>query len=810
MSAPTTTRGATTPDNAGNTGEPWTTGGTGGTGTSPRLTRRNGPQAPRAVRLVGLVDGLAVLAFLVAAMIGLGPAWGTASYLLPALGGALVGLGVAWLGAWRRWPAISVAAVTVVAYLLLGGALALRGTTLGGVLPTLTTFRELLLGAVTGWKGIVTTVPPLQSFPDLAVVPYLLFLVAGVLTGTIAWRARRAAWALLPAVALLVGVILLGTIIPALPLVQGLVLGVVGLLWASWRVTEQRMGQHPVSTEASRAAVRRLRWHRARAGAGMLAVGALAAVLLAPMVTPGTGRTVLREEVVPPLDLHEYVSPLMSFRKYTKDMTDTELFTVRGLPEGARVRLATLDEYSGVVYDASTGAPGSGVFTRAGDRIATLEKGTRATLDIEVTGYEGYWMPDAGYLAGISFSGERAGELADSTYYNSTTGTALATAGLRPGDVYRLEAIIAPQPTEEDLRSATVADVEVPQPSVVPQAADAKGEQFMGSATDPVERLFNLRDGLEATGIYSSGLEDQLPSRPGHSAERIETLLAADEMIGDDEQFAVALALMANKAGIPARVVMGFYPDEGAWEPGQPYIVTGGDVHAWAEIAFEGYGWVPVDAVPDEDNQVEPEPRSDPVPKPPVLEDPEPPEEPADAESGTVDDEDAEEDADADEFDWGQLFLVSAIVAIPLVLLAIPIIAILLYKGRRRARRREAERPVDRISGGWREVLDNATDLGTGVPAGATRREGAGLLSDSFPSAQSPTTRLAHRADATVFGSGEPSDQEIAAFWDEVDGVVTGMRSTVNRRQRIRAALSLRSVQIERFRRRPGTPSKGS
>ncbi|WP_336707533.1 transglutaminase-like domain-containing protein [Oerskovia sp. USHLN155] len=775
-------------------------GHTDGTGTRSNLTtarsstRLRGTDGPRALRATGAVDALALVVMLGAAVVGLGPAWGSTAYLLPALGGLVLGLGVAWLGAWRRWGTVTVTAVAMVAYLVLGGPFALPGTTVAGVLPTLETFRGLLLGAITGWKEIVTSVPPLQSFPELAVVPFLLLFLTALVAGTLAWRVRAGQWALVPVVVAFVGVVLLGTLVPAFPLAQGLVLVVVGLLWGSWRATEARLGERQVLTAASVVATRRLRWHRARGGAAMLALGAVAAVVLVPVVTPDTERMVLREQIVPPLDLHEYVSPLASFRKYAKEMTDDELFTVDGLPAGARVRLATLDTYNGVVYDVSSGA-GSGVFTRAGDQIATVAKGTPTDLTVTIGDYRGVWLPDVGALAGVRYTGERGEALSTTTYYNSETGTGVVTAGLRPGDTFRLDAIVAPTPSVEDLESSHILDAELPRPRNVPDSVGGKAAQFMAEETDPLVQLKNLEVGLEASGIFSSGLETQLPSRPGHSAERIDTLLAADEMIGDDEQFAVALALMAQSAGIPARVVMGFYPDPEAWEAGTPFVATGADVHAWVEVPFAGYGWVPIDAIPEEDNKIEPEPKSDQVPKPPVLEDPEPPEEPADAEAGTVDDEEKKDDAESSAFDWGRAALVAVAVTVPLLVLALPLLLVLLLKSRRRKRRRSADRPVDRISGGWREVLDAATDLGAPVPAGATRREGAGTLAEAFPVAAAPTVTLARSADATVFGTGDPSPQQVDAFWSEVDSVLVGMRSTRPRGQRFRAAVSLRSLR---------------
>ncbi|MEK8225711.1 hypothetical protein NKG05_05900 [Oerskovia sp. M15] len=54
---------------------------------------------------------------------------------------------------------------------------------------------------------------------------------------------------------------------------------------------------------------------------------------------------------------------------------------------------------------------------------------------------------------------------------------------------------------------------------------------------------------------------------------------------------------------------------------------------------------------------------------------------------------------------------------------------------------------------------------------------------------------LARTADATVFGTGDPSPHDVDAYWTEVDSVLDGMRSALPRRHRVRAALSLRSLR---------------
>ncbi|WP_402372608.1 transglutaminase-like domain-containing protein [Isoptericola rhizosphaerae] len=768
------------------------------TGTGRGTTRRHRDAVPRATTVPGLVDLSALLVMLGAVVVGFGPVWGSAGYVLPAAGGVVVGLAVAWIGAWRRFSAVTVTALAMLGYLLLGGVFALPHTAIGGVVPGLTTLRDLLLGAVEGWKRFVTTAPPLSSFPDLAVVPYLLMLIVSLVAGTIAWRARHAVWALAPVTVGFVGVILLGTLDEALPVVQGAVIALVGLLWGGVRAMEARVGTHSIATESSSAAIRRLRWYRVRTGAAILGVAAVTAAFVAPAIMPDSPRTVLRETIVPPLDLHQYASPLVAFRNYAKEQRTDELFTISDLPEGGRVRLATLDRYDGVVYDASGEGGDTGVYSRVGQSIATAATGEAVEVEVEVTGYSGVWVPEVGALTGVRWTGPDAAAQDGSTYYNSATRTAITTHGVRPGDTYTLSTLVSDLPSEEELQQSTVMDVDLPDvpDTAVPPGLPAKSAQFTGEEIDPATKLFLLRDALAASGVLSSGLEGEPPSRPGHSAERIDTLVQQEKMVGDDEQFAVALALMARQSGIPARVVMGFAPEEdSAYTPGEPWTVVGSDVRAWIEVPFEEHGWVPVEAVPEQKPQIQPEPQSEEVPKPPVLQEPEPPEEPDQAKAGNVED-DEEEEAENETFDWGRFALIVAAIGIPLLLVAGPVVAILAYKARRRNRRRLAEEPVERFSGGWHEVVDVATDLGSTVPASATRRESAHLIAGER---QAPgTLAVAHRADASVFGAGRSSAEEAEGYWQEIDELVGGMRAGVPRGQRLRAALSLRSVRARR------------
>lgn len=77
--------------------------------------------------------------------------------------------------------------------------------------------------------------------------------------------------------------------------------------------------------------------------------------------------------------------------------------------------------------------------------------------------------------------------------------------------------------------------------------------------------------------------------------------------------YASAMTVLARMAGLPARYVEGFVAKPSS--DGFAYV-TGKDAHAWTEIYFEGFGWVPFDATPSQDQQEDPPPQSEPEPTP--------------------------------------------------------------------------------------------------------------------------------------------------------------------------------------------------
>ncbi|WP_144876466.1 transglutaminase domain-containing protein [Microbacterium sp. 1.5R] len=726
-------------------------------------------------------------------IVGFWPTFAGASYLPAAIGALLLGLVVAAVAAWRRWGILIVTGLTVAVYFVLGGALALPHTTILGVIPSLETLEKLAVGTVTAWKQLLTTVAPVSGTDGHFLVPFLLTLVATVLTASLALRTSQVAWALLPAGVMLVLVIALGTPEPAFPVLQGLVFAVLATAWLAlrqlWAPNNAAVSVSEV--DPSRAAHMRMR--RLLAGVAVLAVAGGAGVATSAIAAPEQPRHVFRDVIIPPFNIRDYPSPLQAFRKNVRDEAGDTLFTVTGLPKGARVRTAVMDQYDGMVYNVTDGGPdSSSAFTPIRANMSPDAEGIPVTLQVEIGEYRGVWVPDAGQVSQIDFTGSRAEDLRRSTYYNTSTGTAVSTSKLTEGDAYTVDAVIPAEYDDTQLADIGFGSVPLPKQSNVPEELTSLAAETVSGAESPIEQVRALETFLAEGGFFSHGLEGEVLSRAGHTAERITTLIGGDQMIGDDEQYSVAMALLAREVGIPARVVMGFYPDEE--QVGDAvFTATGDNIHAWVEVNFEGLGWLTFNPTPPEDkvpNDQNTKPKVD--PKPQVLQPPPPPQEPVDLPPTLPDDRKGDDETLNILGILGTILVIGGISLSILALLASPFIVIGAWKAARRRSRRHAERASDRISGGWDELADRAVDYGARIPPGGTRSEEAATVAATLTLPQ--VTTLARRADAEVFGPAEPTAEDVDAFWTEVDTIVGGLGKEAGFWKRMKARLSLRSL----------------
>jgi len=739
-----------------------------------------------------LLDALALTVLTCLGLIGFKSAYGGTAYLIVGMIAFAFGLVLAHVTVRLRQPLLLVAIVTVVAACLLSAGVAFRTSATGGFVPTLTTLRELFSAVVHGWKELLTTVQPVGSAGDLLAIPYLLGLLAAVVGYSAARRSRYPGLALFAPAAVVALSILFGAPTPAAEFLQGAAFAGVGLGWMA-----VRQARRPTIGVRSRS-----RLMRPLTALAMLAVAVGGASVVGPHLPLAQAQERVVLHAQPPFDASAYPSPLAGYRKFTKaspySLADATLFTVHGLAANSIVRIATMDAYDGTVWGVSNAA-GAGTsiagFAKVGNTLPGGSSGARSVRVDIGPGYRDVWLPTTGNVSGISFAGPDAKVMADQLRYNLATGTGVITGGLRSGDVVILAERPVSMPSTTELSGATPygAPDLPPSSTAFVQATAAK---WAGSATTPVQQALAIAAYLHANGRYSDGA-DTSGSLPGHGIARIGEFLQSQgqkQIVGDDEQYGAAMALMANAVGVPARVVLeATVPASG--------VVTGSMISVGVELRLAGFGWVDLHEetfTPSRDNA--PLPQTVPPPPknvPPVVPPPAKALPPVDLGSTRLSDSLATQRNAARPTAAGFQIPGIVITAIrwagpPLLVVAAAVLSVLGLKQRRRRRRRSRGAPATRVAAGWRELIDVARDHGLTVNRWHTRREQARALG-ALPSPM--CAALAGPADTVTFGPEPPNEAAVAHYWHQVDEAKRALAASVGWRARWKAALSLRSLR---------------
>jgi hypothetical protein len=125
-------------------------------------------------------------------------------------------------------------------------------------------------------------------------------------------------------------------------------------------------------------------------------------------------------------------------------------------------------------------------------------------------------------------------------------------------------------------------------PDDLPAVVSTTASEVAAGAATQYDQMVALQDWFRTEFEYSTDVPD------GHGNSAIETFL--EDRVGYCEQFAGTFAAMARSLGIPARVAVGF--TQGQLEGDGSYLVLGRNAHAWPEVWFDGYGWVPFEPTP--------------------------------------------------------------------------------------------------------------------------------------------------------------------------------------------------------------------
>lgn len=750
-----------------------------------------------------LVDVVVHTVLALIGIVGLATSFHDLGWLLAGVGGLLVGTGVAFAARALRLGALLTVGLALVAYLVLGSAFAVPGQAIAHVVPTVTSIASLGVGAVWGWADLLTLRAPVELPDYVTVVPYLSAWLVGLVGTTLATRwlprrrtAARAALLLIGPGLLYLASILLGTDQPYYPGLRGVGFAALALIWLGWRHSTVES----VQVERTQGMLRRRLTGTAVVVLAAVAVGALTGAALAPAPQ---NRFVLRDQIVPPFQPLEFASPLAGFRQYSKLEVDKTLFTVTGMKPDELLRLSTMDSYDGhlwTVAGSKIAADGSGSFALVGGSYPPpplLTADGHQTISLKIGAYDDVWIPAVGYPRSLTLATQSRDQLTG-LRYNASTGSAVLLTGLHRGDTVVESGEL--QKTDYDdatLRDVPTAHLQLGPVDDIPDIVAAKATEFAGSTTSPIEQLRNIEQTLHTQGFLSHGTaSDSVASLAGHGADRMEALFSGSVMVGDAEQYASAMALMARSLGYPARVVMGFAPTVTATDAAAntPIKVTGHDVTAWVEVPFQGIGWIPFLPTPTQtdvpQDQV-PKPQTEPQPQ--VRQPPRSQNNENDLVTNVQIDNTRKKTTDA--FVLPAWVLVVGLGAgIPALLILVPLLVVSSLRRRRAARRRSAPRKRDAVAGAWDELLDRVGELGIATPAlTTTRRRAADAVDPLLPQRADgfSIATLARRTDDAVFSGRELDDAEVNAVWAEVIATVDATRETLPRWKRVVARYRL-------------------
>jgi transglutaminase-like putative cysteine protease len=484
---------------------------------------------------------------------------------------------------------------------------------------------------------------------------------------------------------------------------------------------------------------------------------------------------------------------MVDLRTRIVEQPNVEVFTVRSdVP--SYWRLTALDEFDGQMWKSSYGTDGAdGELPQAVDSAAESES-VRQTVTVEALG--GVWLPAAFEPRSLDAGDAKVGWDRDSS-------TLIVDRDVPTSDGMTYEVTSAiPQWTRAELRQ--VSDADLPQdfreqyttlPDAVSPEVRGLAQMIVGragqeGADTPYDRALALQGYLRSAPFtYDTTVG------PGAGADALATFLFQTKR-GYCEQFAGSFAAMARAVGLPTRVAVGF--TWGAQDPEEPtlYRVRGIHAHAWPEVYFHGYGWVPFEPTPG---------------RAPVRGDQwlglarDGLQDSTGGTAGAVPGTGAEAGAgtQADGLSAGDEQRLNAglaegagsgeagqtedaglpegvrkvAIAIALVIAAYLVLVPLAVVGRRFVRRQRARSPADKVQLAWREAIERAEGAGIRLPASLTIAETANRLVAAVPRSGDAVQRMARCMERLAYAEQTPTSDDVAG----AQGALASVHAEVNR-----------------------------
>lgn len=486
------------------------------------------------------------------------------------------------------------ALISAAGLLVVVGIVIFSGTTWHG-LPTMQTVHAMLDASRLVGQQARLQVSPTPPLAPLMLAALTATWAAVFSAHALAFRAGSPLLALLPPVALLAFAdTVLDDFIKPIYGVEFLAAGLVVIFADSVR---RMQAWGPVWSGPGRAA--RLPTTAGR-GARRVAAAAVGVALVSPLLVPGFGSKALLN-----ISGHNHpgvnVDVLVSVANQLKRDETEEVFIVK-TPRPTYYRLLALPEFDGVTWrpdpnpqtsDVASGSPlgpieglSPDVEANAARIIQTFRTSTRIDQPLVPTSY-----PPLSIQMGVSL------------HWDEATGTAALDGSIEAGTEYGVTSL-ALEPTPDQLRaldtSAGPSDpgtVALP-PGTPPEIAQIARAWTAGAST-MYAKVLAIQDHLLNAKEFT--YDATVPAQEGSNA--MLTFLTKTRK-GFCQQFSSAMAVLLRSIGIPARIAVGF--TAGALDPQtqDTWHVTTANAHAWVEVLFPEYGWLPFEPTPGRTNPV--------------------------------------------------------------------------------------------------------------------------------------------------------------------------------------------------------------
>jgi transglutaminase-like putative cysteine protease len=289
------------------------------------------------------------------------------------------------------------------------------------------------------------------------------------------------------------------------------------------------------------------------------------------------------------------IDPFVSIAPRLLEQSDDEMFIVN-TERPAYWRLQTLGRFNGETWSQVDSADDAVLGGQIGPEPRS-EGFRHLAAEFSITQLEGEYLPTAGNPSSIDIAEDRLDDLRRS----AGTGDVRLEGAIEEGLTYSVEATL-PYITYTDLLSAQAGEpgsVYLEQPEISPAVGLFLEDTIQGIPPDEVYRqLVAIQNRLRNTQEFTYSTSPVATEGPDAASADYLTDFLTRTKEGYCQQYATAFALLARQLSVPSRVVVGFLPGESV--PAQPgdYIVRGTDAHAWPEVYFDEWGWIPFEPTP--------------------------------------------------------------------------------------------------------------------------------------------------------------------------------------------------------------------